>query len=122
MSRTVLIIDDEVDLCLAIRKYLNKRGYMVYISHSLDDGMKKLATLKPDMLLLDNQLPDGLGWKIRQIRFSRKLTQCRVAHEARLSGSQLSAIEFGKITKVSTWKLQQIESFLGVSLGVTIDD
>ena len=62
MPRTVLIIDDEVDLCLAIRKYLNKKGYMVYISHSLEEGMKKLATLKPDMLILDNQLPDGLGW------------------------------------------------------------
>jgi DNA-binding response OmpR family regulator len=62
MDRTVLIIDDEVDLCLMIREYLNKKGYTVYVAHTLADGRKKLALFKPDILLLDNQLPDGLGW------------------------------------------------------------
>jgi two-component system response regulator HydG len=62
MPQTVLIIDDEVDLCTMIRKYLNKRGYTVYIAHTLAEGLKKLYSLKPDALILDNQLPDGLGW------------------------------------------------------------
>ena len=62
MQQTVLIIDDEVDLCLMVRKYLNHKGYMVYMAHTLADGLKKLSTLKPDILILDNKLPDGSGW------------------------------------------------------------
>lgn len=62
MSRTVLIIDDEIDLCQLVRKHLNDKGYVVYIAHTLAEGMKKLNSLKPDVLILDNKLPDGLGW------------------------------------------------------------
>ena len=62
MDRTVLIIDDEVELCLMLREYLNKKGYTVYIAHTLTEGRKKLALFKPDILMLDNQLPDGMGW------------------------------------------------------------
>ena len=62
MQHRILIIDDEVDFCLPIRKYLNGKGYMVYMAHTLADGMKKLTSLKPDILILDNKLPDGLGW------------------------------------------------------------
>ena len=62
MEERVLIIDDEVDLCLMVRDYLNRKGYMVYIAHTLADGLKKMHSLEPDVLILDNQLPDGLGW------------------------------------------------------------
>lgn len=62
MQQTVLIIDDEVDLCQLVKKYLNKKGYTVYMAHTLTEGLKKVSTLKPDILILDNKLPDGSGW------------------------------------------------------------
>ncbi len=62
MQKRVLIIDDEVDLCLLVRKHLNNKGHIVYVAHTLEDGMKKLSSLVPDTLILDNHLPDGLGW------------------------------------------------------------
>jgi len=61
-QQRVLIIDDEVDLCLMVRDHLNRKGYMVYMAHTLADGLKKLHSLEPDVLILDNKLPDGLGW------------------------------------------------------------
>lgn len=63
MMKRVLIIDDEVDLCVLIKKYLNKKHHEVYIAHSLSDGLLQLHALQPDSLLLDNNLPDGMGWK-----------------------------------------------------------
>lgn len=62
--KKVLIVDDEIDLCLLIRNTLIKKNYEVYIAHNLSDGVKKLSIFKPDSLLLDNNLPDGKGWNI----------------------------------------------------------
>ena len=61
--KSVLIVDDEVDLCMLIKSYLSKKNYKVYIAHTLSDCVKKLESIIPDSLLLDNNLPDGMGWK-----------------------------------------------------------
>ena len=61
--KRVLIVDDEVDLCMLIKNYLSKKNYEVYTAHTLYEGVQKIATLSPDVLLLDNNLPDGMGWK-----------------------------------------------------------
>jgi len=57
-----LIIDDEVDLCLLLKSYLQRKGFQVSIAHTLSDGLHKLAENNPQILFLDNNLPDGLGW------------------------------------------------------------
>ena len=62
MNRKVLIIDDETDLCLMIHRFLTKRNYEVICAHCLKEGEQHLYEFKPDSLLLDNNLPDGLGW------------------------------------------------------------
>lgn len=61
--KRVLIVDDEIDLCMLIKSYLTKKNYDVYTAHTLLDGVTKLNALNPDALLLDNNLPDGMGWK-----------------------------------------------------------
>ena len=60
--KRVLIVDDEIDLCLLLKQFLIKRNYEVYIAHTLFDGMNILNTINPDALMLDNNLPDGMGW------------------------------------------------------------
>jgi|GEM_PF-259739 len=62
-KKKVLIIDDEVDLCLLLKTYLNRRNYEVYYSHTLKDGMIQFRRVIPDILFLDNNLPDGTGWE-----------------------------------------------------------
>ncbi len=61
--KKVLVIDDEIDLCLMIRQFLTRKNYEVHIAHNLTDGIKSLETLRPDALILDNNLPDGMGWE-----------------------------------------------------------
>lgn len=61
--KKVLIIDDEVDLCLLLKTYLVRRNYDVFYSHTLSDGLKQFNQVKPDILFLDNNLPDGIGWE-----------------------------------------------------------
>ncbi len=62
MKRKILIIDDERDLCLLMSGFLMRRNYQVACAHSLAEGFSSLIAEHPDVLLLDNNLPDGLGW------------------------------------------------------------
>ena len=60
--KKVLIIDDEVDLCLLLKTYLMRRNYDVFYSHTLSEGLNQFQEVQPDILFLDNNLPDGIGW------------------------------------------------------------
>lgn len=62
IRKKVLIIDDEVDLCLLMKSYFLRKNYEVHIAHTLADGMKRLNEIVPDYLFIDYNLPDGLGW------------------------------------------------------------
>jgi DNA-binding response OmpR family regulator len=58
---SILVIDDEPDICKLLQLSLMKYGYNVKYVHALKDGLKYLRRLKPDILFLDINLPDGSG-------------------------------------------------------------
>ena len=60
--KKILIIDDESDLCLLLKSYLSQKHHEVFISNRLQDGIKKAVEIRPDVVFLDNNLPDGQGW------------------------------------------------------------
>ncbi len=59
--KKILIVDDEEDICYFLSRNLSKRGFITSSSYSLADAQKQLEVVKPDILLLDNHLPDGRG-------------------------------------------------------------
>ena len=61
-KKKILIIDDEADFCMLLKSYFSNKQYDVYYSYSLDMGMKLLEEINPDIVFLDNNLPDGSGW------------------------------------------------------------
>lgn len=61
-AKKILIVDDEEDLCLLMKIYFSRKQYEVSIANTLQEGLAKLENLHPDVLFLDNNLPDGLGW------------------------------------------------------------
>lgn len=60
--KKVLIIDDEIDLCILLKNYLMRRHFAVETSHRLNDGIKQALDFDPDIIFLDNNLPDSQGW------------------------------------------------------------
>lgn len=61
-KKKILIIDDEPDLCLLMESYFVKKNYAVHSAATLQDGLSQMQLFKPDILFLDNNLPDGIGW------------------------------------------------------------
>src|SRR5581483_2756880 len=62
LQKKILIIDDETDFCFLLKSYFVRKHYEVHLSYSLTQGMELLETVKPDVVFLDNNLPDGSGW------------------------------------------------------------
>ncbi|UAY52850.1 response regulator [Ferruginibacter albus] len=62
MKGKILIIEDEFELCLLLKLHLISREYQVEMAYNLQDGLKKLEDYSPDVVFLDNNLPDGNGW------------------------------------------------------------
>ncbi|MEO6613719.1 MAG: response regulator [Chitinophagaceae bacterium] len=62
MNQKILIIDDETDFCMIMKNYFMKKGYNVDLAHTLEEGMALLKEIRPDIVFLDNNLPDGDGW------------------------------------------------------------
>ncbi len=69
MPHSVLIIDDEATLAKNIKTYLSRRGYDARAVGCGKDGLATLQEFKPDLVLLDYDLPDIDGLDVlRQIR------------------------------------------------------
>jgi DNA-binding NtrC family response regulator len=64
MKARVLIIDDEVDFCGIMKNYFLRKNYEAQVAYTLQQGMNLLNDTRPEILFLDNNLPDGNGWEI----------------------------------------------------------
>jgi|SRR6218665_842423 len=58
----VLFVDDETDFCLLMKNFFTKKNYDVFLAYTLKEGLDQLQDVQPDILFLDNNLPDGKGW------------------------------------------------------------
>ena len=58
----ILIIDDEVDYCMIMKSYFQQKRYEVLLAYTLKEGLELINSVRPDILFLDNNLPDGKGW------------------------------------------------------------
>jgi len=58
----ILLIDDEEDYCLLMKSFFFARNCDVQIAHTLKEGLDFIEIYNPEILFLDNNLPDGHGW------------------------------------------------------------
>lgn len=58
---TVLIVDDEPDICFLLAGMLRQKKLIPVIANTLNEGMNKLRQERPVLLFMDIHLPDGSG-------------------------------------------------------------
>ncbi len=100
--RSVLIIEDELELVEVLEVYLKRAGYETFKALSGDHGLTLWREHKPDMVLLDLNLPGMDGIDVaREIRQSEDtpiiMVTARVDEVDRLLGLELGADDY--ITK-----------------------
>ena len=68
-NNTILMIDDDKNMCRIVSLYLEKEGYTVETVNDGAEGLARFQELQPEMVLLDIMLPSMDGWQIcREIR------------------------------------------------------
>jgi DNA-binding response OmpR family regulator len=55
----ILIVEDNADIFHQTSKILSRNGYAVTMAASLSEAREQLPAAQPDLILLDNHLPDG---------------------------------------------------------------
>jgi two-component system KDP operon response regulator KdpE len=63
MTETLLLIEDDITLCEALRFMLTKKGFTVEVANNAITGLQKAYAVKPDAIILDIMLPDMDGWQ-----------------------------------------------------------
>jgi two-component system alkaline phosphatase synthesis response regulator PhoP len=99
---TILIIEDEPELVRGIRSYLEQAGFKVLAEYRGDSGYKTWENTRPDLVILDLNLPGMDGLDIaRNIRRQGEtpiiMLTARVEETDRLIGLELGADDY--ITK-----------------------
>ena len=87
--KTILLVDDEADIRTAVREILEHEKYKVITAVDGDDCLKKLKTVKPDLILLDIMMP-GTPVKevIKKIK-GVKIAFCSVVRMADMEKEEL---------------------------------
>lgn len=62
----ILVIDDDVDICSLLKRFLTKKGFEVTTAHSGLTGRAELKRSIPDLVLCDFRLPDVDGLEMIQ--------------------------------------------------------
>ena len=58
-NTTILLMDDDENICKVIRLYLEKEGMNVQVAHDGAAGLDLFHQETPDLVLLDIMMPGG---------------------------------------------------------------
>jgi DNA-binding response OmpR family regulator len=66
---SILVIDNDVALTENIKAILEPKEFKVYTADEVEEGLDAVRRLKPDVIVLDLDMPEPNGWQIcRDIR------------------------------------------------------
>lgn len=79
LSTRILLVDDDEFIRRIIAQMLRQAGFEVHSVSTLESARQVLKAIKPDLLLLDYELPDGTGLDLlREVRASPALQNLSV--------------------------------------------
>lgn len=67
MPRTVMVVDDDADIVDMTRLILEGGGYLVIRASSGQEALRKLERAKPDLILLDINMPGMDGFQVLRV-------------------------------------------------------
>lgn len=102
MMSKILVIDDEIEICLILDKFLTKKGFEVVTAHTGNDGLAKLKNNTFDLIISDFRLPDFTGLdllkEIKAIRQGNKVIIITGYSDIRMA---VEVIKYGAIDYIT---------------------
>lgn len=63
-KKTILLIEDEADLCDILQDELVQAGYKVVVARNGEHGLERLHEIDPDLILCDRAMPRMSGYDL----------------------------------------------------------
>ncbi len=64
MKKKILVVDDEAEIRLVLKRYLEKRDYEVLEAEDSEECLDVINAQPPDLILLDVLMPGMDGWRL----------------------------------------------------------
>lgn len=80
----ILYADDDLELTRLVEDCLSAEGYEIIIANDGEEGLEKLITEQPDLVILDVMMPQLNGWEI--VRYMREKDEYREIPVLMLTG------------------------------------
>jgi two-component system OmpR family response regulator len=91
---SILIVDDEVDICLLVTQYLTKLGYEATFSLTMAGALENIARTSYDLLFVDLNLTDGSGYDLMKVLQDSKSASKVIVISAQ-NGERQKALQSG---------------------------
>ena len=74
MGKTrILVVDDEIDICVTTKNFLTRKGYEVFTAQTKDEAWEAVKQNRPEIILLDIRLKEASGIDIlKEVKKSDK--------------------------------------------------
>lgn len=80
MARKILVVDDDRDVVLLLKRFLQRSGYEVIEAFSGEECLDIIKKSKPDFIILDIIMPGTDGWEVcKQIKENDETTSIPVS-------------------------------------------
>lgn len=89
-----LIIDDDKDLCFLLKNVLKPKVETIEVAGTLEEGKQLLSKNAPDVIFLDNNLPDGQGVMYISL-FKHIAPMAKIIVISAIPTAKEKALEFG---------------------------
>ncbi len=66
-KKRILVVDDEPDIVMIVKKNLEKEGFDVEVAYDGAEGLSKVKSNPPDAIVLDVMMPEMDGYKVCSI-------------------------------------------------------
>jgi len=92
----ILIVDDDVQVTMLLRKYLTPRNFEVTTLNQSSKAMSTAHLLRPDLFILDLMMPPPDGFELcRQLRADPNFAQSPILIITAMDISNSKATSFG---------------------------
>ena len=102
-AETILIVDDEKLIRWSLTKVLKGEGYTVIEAETTQEALSIINDNEPDLILLDQRLPDGSGTemlrKLNEIKSNAAVIMLTLVHRTNVVVQAMKLGAFDYITK-----------------------